>query len=68
MDNLTTPCSAPLIKAGQIMHNKIMHNTAQREFLTKDALYSQLRLNGFEDLSEVKYFCLEPSGQISFVS
>lgn len=62
LDNLTAPRPRPLIKDGEIVQK-----TARREFLTKDEILSQLRLNGFQELSEVKAAYLEPSGQISFV-
>lgn len=62
LDNLTTPRPRPLIRNGQIVQK-----TARLEFLTKDEISSQLRVNGFQELSEVKSAYLEPSGQISFL-
>lgn len=57
LDNLTAPRPRPLIRDG-----KIVQKTARREFLTKDEILSQLRINGFQELSEVKSAHLEPSG------
>ncbi|GAA4118809.1 DUF421 domain-containing protein [Enteractinococcus coprophilus] len=62
LDNLTAPRPRPLIRDG-----KIVQKTARREFLTKEEILSQLRINGFQELSEVKAAHLEPSGQISFL-
>ncbi|GAA4113946.1 DUF421 domain-containing protein [Enteractinococcus coprophilus] len=62
LDNLTAPRPRPLIRDGEIVHK-----TARRELLAKDEILSQLRVNGFQELSEVKSAYLEPSGQISFV-
>jgi len=62
LDKLTAPPPRPLIKDG-----KIVQKTARREFLTKEEILPQLRINGFQELSEVKTAYLEPSGQISFV-
>lgn len=62
LDKLTAPPPRPLIKDGEIVHK-----TARREFLTKEEILSQLRLHGFQDISEVEYAYLEPSGQISIV-
>ncbi len=62
LDDLTAPRPRPLIKDGEIVHK-----TARREFLTKEEILSQLRINGFQEISEVKSAYLEPSGQLSFV-
>lgn len=62
LDKLTAPRPRPLIKDG-----KIVHKTARREFLTKEEILSQLRINGFQEFAEVKSAYLEPSGQISFL-
>lgn len=62
LDNITAPPPRPLIKDGEIVHR-----TARREFLTKDEILSQLRLNGIQEVSEVQLAYLEPSGQISIV-
>ncbi len=39
-----------------------------KELITEDELWSQLRLQGVEELSEVEAAYLEPNGHVSLVS
>lgn len=43
------------------------HRTARREFITAEELHSQLRLHGFENVTEVRRALIEPNGMISFM-
>lgn len=57
---LLTPKPRPLILNGELQHR-----TMRREFMTKDEVDSQLRINGIEDVSEVRRAYTEPNGSIS---
>lgn len=48
-----------------VEHGKIQEEALASQRINEEELYSQLRLNGFEDLQEVKKATLEPSGHVS---
>src|SRR6187399_3742124 len=48
-----------------IRHGTILRNNLRKEMITQEELESQLRLNGVEELHEVKHAWLEPDGHIS---
>jgi uncharacterized membrane protein YcaP (DUF421 family) len=52
----------PLIRNG-----KLMHRNMRRELITEDELLSQLRLQGVNDISEVRMAAIEPDGRISVI-
>jgi uncharacterized membrane protein YcaP (DUF421 family) len=60
--NLTESQPAVLVEDG-----KIDHKALASERLSVEELWSQLRLQGIEDLKEVKKAMLEPDGQISII-
>lgn len=60
---LIQPPPLPLIKDGRALPRN-MH----RELVTLDELKSQLRLEGVEDISEVKLAYLESDGRISVIT
>lgn len=62
MSALLKPRPRALIKDGQLDHH-----TARREFLTKEEILSQLRLNGVEDITDVHRAYIEPNGVISII-
>lgn len=57
------PPPLPLIKDGRLLH----HNM-RRELISKEELMTQLRLQGVEDVSEVRRACMEGDGRISVVT
>lgn len=52
----------PLVRNGRMIHRNM-----RREFISKDELLSQLRLQGVDDITQVKTACLEPDGAISVI-
>ena len=48
-----------------VRNGRILHRNLRREFITMDELRSQLRINGVEDIADVRIACMEPDGQIS---
>lgn len=48
-----------------IRHGAMVRRNLRREMITEEELESQLRLNGVEELREVKHAWLEPDGHIS---
>jgi uncharacterized membrane protein YcaP (DUF421 family) len=50
-----------------VAHGAIVEENMNRERITADELYSELRLSGLEDLSQVKWAILESDGKISIV-
>ena len=48
-----------------VEHGMIMEGALCDELLSKEELYSELRLNGIRDLGEVEYAFLEISGSVS---
>lgn len=56
------PPPLALIENGQINRRHL-----RQELITRDELMSELRLQGIEDVTEVKRACVESDGQISIV-
>ncbi|MFN0102614.1 MAG: DUF421 domain-containing protein [Bryobacteraceae bacterium] len=56
------PPVVPLIR-----HGKIIRANLRREMLSVEELESQIRTNGLETVSDVKFAALEPDGTISVV-
>lgn len=56
------PDRRPLIKDGRVLRRAL-----QEELMTEEELMTQLRLNGVEDVSEVKAAYLEGNGSISVI-
>jgi uncharacterized membrane protein YcaP (DUF421 family) len=52
----------PLIRDGQMLHRNM-----KREFVTEDELMSQLRVQGVDDIGEVRRAYMESDGQISVI-
>lgn len=50
-----------------VKDGKLIHRNMRKEFITQDELEGQLRLQGFEDFSQVKMACMEGDGRISIV-
>ena len=59
---LVRPDPLPLIVDGRPVDRNLA-----RESITRDELLAQLRLQGIEDISDVKRACLEPDGQVSVI-
>lgn len=62
IDRFVNPERKPLIVNG-----RILRKTLDQEWITESELMSQLRLNGVEELSQVKAAYLEPTGEISVI-
>jgi uncharacterized membrane protein YcaP (DUF421 family) len=45
----------------------MLRRNMRKEMITKEELMSQLRLQGVEDISEVKESYLEPGGSVSII-
>ena len=60
MSRLLEPQQLTLVEDGRMLRRNM-----RREFISEDELRSQLRVEGIEDLSEVKKACLEPDGELS---
>jgi uncharacterized membrane protein YcaP (DUF421 family) len=50
-----------------VVDGRIIRPTLQRELMTEDELMTQLRLNGVEELGEVKAAYLEGNGEVSVI-
>ena len=50
-----------------VEHGRMVRRNMRREHITEDELRSQLRVEGIEDLGEVKEACLEPDGELSVI-
>lgn len=50
-----------------IRNGKLLHRNMRRELITAEELMSQLRLQGCNDVSEVKLAAIEPDGRISVI-
>jgi uncharacterized membrane protein YcaP (DUF421 family) len=59
---LLSPPKLCLIKNGEMQRRNM-----RKEMITKEELMSQLRLQGIEDISEVKESFLEPGGNVSII-
>jgi uncharacterized membrane protein YcaP (DUF421 family) len=62
VDRLTSASPAVLVKNGRIQHKVLA-----RERLNEEELYAELRLNGIDDVKEVKQATMEPNGQVSVI-
>jgi uncharacterized membrane protein YcaP (DUF421 family) len=60
LDRLTGAKPTPLVEHGQIKREALA-----RERMNEEELWSTLRLQGIDDLKEVKKATLEPNGQVS---
>jgi uncharacterized membrane protein YcaP (DUF421 family) len=61
-ERLLSPPKLCLIKNGEMLRRNM-----RKEMITKEELMSQLRLQGVEDISEVKESYLEPGGDVSII-
>jgi Predicted membrane protein len=59
---LLEPSPQVLVRDGQFQRR-----TMRRELIAPDEVISHMRLEGIEDISQVRLACLEPDGQISFL-
>ena len=50
-----------------VRHGRVLRGNLRREMLSEEELASQLRLEGIEDLKEVKEAKLEPDGHLSVI-
>lgn len=62
MEKLLQPRKVCLIKNGRYMRQNMA-----RELITKEELMGQLRINGLEDVKQVKEACIESNGEISVI-
>ncbi len=62
IQRLVHPRALPLVKDGRMLRRNMRH-----ELITEDELVSQLRLQGVEDVSQVKAAYMEGDGRISVV-
>ena len=60
IDKITGAAPSVLIDKG-----KILHDALAKERFSEDDLWAELRLNGIDDLKEVKQATMEPNGQVS---
>lgn len=51
-----------------VLHGKLQRRNMRREFITEDELRAELRAHDIDDLSEVERACVEPEGEITFVT
>lgn len=61
-ERIISPRKLCLIKDGEMQRRNM-----RKEMITKEELMSQLRLQGVEDISEVKESYLEPGGNVSII-
>lgn len=59
---LLEPSPQVLVRNGQFQRR-----TMRRELIAPDEVISHMRLEGIDDISQVRLACLEPDGQISFL-
>jgi uncharacterized membrane protein YcaP (DUF421 family) len=62
IDDIVNPERRPLV-----INGRIIRKTLAKELMTEDELMSQLRLQGVEQLEEVKASYLEGTGEISVI-
>jgi uncharacterized membrane protein YcaP (DUF421 family) len=62
MRRFAFPRSVKLVENG-----KFLRENMKRELIVEEQIYSVLRQQGIEDVSEVKEARIEPNGQISIV-
>lgn len=56
------PPPLPLVREGRLLHANL-----RREFITREELWSQLRAQGIEELSQVKAAHIEANGNITVI-
>jgi uncharacterized membrane protein YcaP (DUF421 family) len=59
---LIRPRRLELVRAGHVLTREL-----RRALVTEDELRAQLRIQGVEDVREVKSACLEPQGELSVI-
>lgn len=59
---LVRPAELKLVENGRLLRRNM-----RREFISEDELMSQLRMQGINDVGEVKVACLEPGGELSVI-
>lgn len=57
------PAPLPLVRDGQMLRREM-----RREFITEEELMSAIRLQGIDDLADVKRAYVEPDGRVSVIS
>lgn len=62
-DRLLAPPPLPLVRNGRIIPENM-----RKEFITRDDLMSQLRLQGVDALDKVRLACLEGDGKLSVIT
>lgn len=62
IEKLVSPPALPVVRDGRLLRRNM-----RTEYLTEDELLGQMRLEGIEDLSQVKAAYVESEGTISFV-
>lgn len=62
IEKLVSPPALPVVRDGRLLRRNM-----RAEYLTEDELLGQMRLEGIEDLSQVKAAYVESEGTISFV-
>lgn len=62
IEKLTSAVPTVLVKNGQFLEENLA-----KERISHDEVWSELRINSIDDLSEVKAATLEPSGSISVI-
>ena len=62
IEKMVSAPALPIIKNG-----KLLHRNMRREYLTKEELMDHLRLEGIEEIGEVKSAYVEGDGKISVV-
>jgi uncharacterized membrane protein YcaP (DUF421 family) len=62
MRRFAFPRSVKLVEDG-----KLLRENMKRELIVEEQIYSVLRQQGLEDVSEVKEARIEPNGQISVI-
>ena len=62
LERLVSPARVCLIKKGRMIPKNM-----RAEYITKDELMAQLRVNGVDDVKKVKEACLESNGEVSVI-
>jgi len=62
IQRIVSPPPLPLVENGRLMRRNMRY-----ELISEDELMSQLRLQGVEEVSEVRSACMESDGRISVV-
>jgi uncharacterized membrane protein YcaP (DUF421 family) len=62
LESILQPRQVCLIRNGRYMRQNMA-----KELITKEELMGQLRINGIEDIKQVKEACIESNGEISVI-